>query len=362
MKILSNSGSQLMRFFVLSAGLIAVAIAISVFTAPTARSVELGIAEGSPLGATGGSVIPASCPSYIHSPGNCTTACYQTTCSTGSDGKTTVCSDTEVSCAGDLCLNLSGNQTSVPQYFSRDSSGNCYLSSCATGYTFTNGACVYTGCPIGYALSGSYCVFTACPTGYDHVGSSCVAHDYCPNIAGTQSSVPSGYVVNSSGNCVVAPTETCSVTPSATTIASGGSSTLTWACSLSSSSSGLNFSTGGAANGSVSVSPSVTTTYSLSCSAGCSANATVTVTNPTLSISANPTRVHSGETSTISWSASQVTSCTVTGPNFSGSGLTGSGSSGAIVARSTYTLTCQSAVGVRTASVTINLIPAGVEI
>lgn len=60
----------------------------------------------------------------------------------------------------------------------------------------------------------------------------------------------------------------------------------------------------------------------------------------TASISASPTRVRSGSSSTVTWSASGVTSCTVSGPGLSSTSKQGS-QSATITQQSLYTLTCQ---------------------
>lgn len=148
-------------------------------------------------------------------------------------------------------------------------------------------------------------------------------------------------------------------------INSGETTNLTWSCpsAYNTSSSGSNFSTGGALSGSSNVSPSSDTTYTLVCNdSGTSASLSVTVYNPTLSISANPTRVRAGNSSTISLSASSVDSCSVSGPSFSGTGTSGSQSSGAISNESTYTLTCTTDGGSVSASVTVTIAPSFEEI
>lgn len=148
-------------------------------------------------------------------------------------------------------------------------------------------------------------------------------------------------------------------------INNGDSATLTWSCpsAYNTSSSGTNFSTGGALSGSTSVSPTSNTTYTIVCNdSGSSGQVAVTVLNPVLSISASPTRVRQGNASTITWSASEVDSCSVSGPSFSASGLSGSQSSGAIQNESTYTLTCSTEGGDESASVTVTLAPSFEEI
>lgn len=84
--------------------------------------------------------------------------------------------------------------------------------------------------------------------------------------------------------------------------------------------------------------------------------------NPELTINAVPFLVHSGENSTISWSADEVLSCLVSGPNFDFEGTEGEEIATNIIELSTYTLTCNTEVGVRTASVAVSIIPVFQEI
>ena len=92
---------------------------------------------------------------------------------------------------------------------------------------------------------------------------------------------PSGYY-GSYPNCTPPPTTTLTASPNSVT--PGGSSTLTWSSTNTSSCVGSGFNTGNQTNGSVSVSVSSTTTYSITCfgtSGGQqSAQATVTVSSP----------------------------------------------------------------------------------
>ena len=112
------------------------------------------------------------------------------------------------------------------------------------------------------------------------------------------------------------PTATLSANPS--TIDSGQSSTLTWSSTYATSCTAAGgFSTGGATSGSASTGVLTSTqNYQVSCTGpDGSANsniATVTVRIPTVSIGAAPDRVASGAATTISWSATNVNSCTIT--------------------------------------------------
>lgn len=87
----------------------------------------------------------------------------------------------------------------------------------------------------------------------------------------------------------------------------------------------------------------------------------VVCTNPTASISATPDRVRAGESTTISWSASGVASCTISGPGLNqtvaaASCVLPSGSANvAISGQSVYTITCDGTSA--TKQVVVNLLP-----
>ncbi|WP_442755235.1 metallophosphoesterase [Methylocystis sp. JAN1] len=154
---------------------------------------------------------------------------------------------------------------------------------------------------------------------------------------------------------------TATLTANPTSIASGQTSTLTWSSTNATSCTGAGFSTGGATNGTASVTPAATTTYTMTCSgAGGTSNlasATVTVTaaaQPTATLTANPTSIASGQTSTLTWSSTNATSCT--GAGFSTGGATNGTASVTPAATTTYTMTCSGAGGTSnpaTATVTV---------
>lgn len=110
--------------------------------------------------------------------------------------------------------------------------------------------------------------------------------DVCPNIPGNQTSVPPGMIIEN-GNCITPPVVppasiVCTLTPSATVVASGGTSTLTWTSSGATSAT-LN----GAAiavNGSQTVTVTANTTYTATFTgpAGTvNCAATITISTPT---------------------------------------------------------------------------------
>ncbi len=152
----------------------------------------------------------------------------------------------------------------------------------------------------------------------------------------------------------------------ALSINQGGSATIDWNATSATSCDGLNFSTGGATSGTAVVSPTTDTTYTLVCyydpnvysPSSLQGSVGITVINPGLSIDASPTSVRSGDGSTISWSATNVDSCLVTGPNgFSQTGISGSAPSGALTQQSVFVITCENEGGEISDSVTVTLIP-----
>jgi hypothetical protein len=163
-----------------------------------------------------------------------------------------------------------------------------------------------------------------------------------------------------------APTITLTATP--TTVTSGGSTSLNWttananACTASGGWSGTRPLNGSEARGGL----TGTTTFTLACTgAGGSATQSVTVTvtpsggppPPNVALSAVPTTVAYGNSTTLNWSSNNASSCTASG-GWSGSRPTsGSAASGALTANSSFTLTCTGAGGSANQSVTVTVTP-----
>ncbi|HSM58703.1 MAG TPA: PKD domain-containing protein, partial [Candidatus Sulfomarinibacteraceae bacterium] len=181
-----------------------------------------------------------------------------------------------------------------------------------------------------------------------------------------------GLVATSSGVIVTvnnsgAPVPTVTLTADPASIASGGSSTLSWSSTDASSceaSGGWNGSK--STSGSESVSPEETTTYTLTCTGdGGTAQASATVTvvpAPTVTLTADPLSIVEGDSSTLSWSSTNADSC-LASDGWSGSRDTsGSESTGALTEDTTYTLTCTGLGGSTGASVTVSVEPPSSEI
>ncbi|NTV54899.1 MAG: polysaccharide deacetylase family protein [Candidatus Moranbacteria bacterium] len=173
-------------------------------------------------------------------------------------------------------------------------------------------------------------------------------------------------LASSSSTPTPAPTLTLSANP--TSIATGSSSTLTWSTTDATSCA----ATGGwtsstATSGTASVTPTSTTTYSMTCTgAGGTATktATVTVTTPTpaptLTLSANPTSIVSGTSSTLTWSATDATSCAA---GWTSSTEISGTASVTPSATTTYSMTCTGVGGsvTKTATVTVTTVPVPTE-
>lgn len=162
---------------------------------------------------------------------------------------------------------------------------------------------------------------------------------------------------------------------STVTVTSGTQVTVTWSCPSPNTSSTNNFNSSTAASGSANLNPSSSSTYTVRCTqTGTQGSVSAIVVNPNISLTASPSRVRNGGTSVLSWYASSVTSCTLSGPSVSASatadasGNVASSASprqtttAAINGSSTYTLTCQTAAGPVNSSVNVAPIPVQIEI
>ena len=148
----------------------------------------------------------------------------------------------------------------------------------------------------------------------------------------------------------------------ATSVERGSGTQLNWtstnsaACTASGAWSGGRSLSGSAATGSL----NGNSTFTLTCSgAGGSASDSVTVlvtdpAAPTLSFTASPSTIDSGDSATLNWSSSNTTSCTASGA-WSGSRGTSGNQSVSPSANSTYSLSCSGAGGTVTDSVTIQV-------
>jgi hypothetical protein len=147
-----------------------------------------------------------------------------------------------------------------------------------------------------------------------------------------------------SGPATPAPTVTLNAQPSS--IASGASALLSWtttgatACTGSRAWAAAEPTSGTASTGAV----TATSTYTLTCTGGGGsgqASATVTVVPPpTVTVTAAPSSVASGESAMLSWNTTNATSCAASGGWSGPEPTSGTLSTGAVDATTTYTLTC----------------------
>jgi hypothetical protein len=171
-------------------------------------------------------------------------------------------------------------------------------------------------------------------------------------------------VASATVNVVPAATVTLSANP--TSVAGGVASTLTWSstnatsCTASGGWSGALATSGSQSTGAL----TATTSYSLTCTgAGGTSNvATATVTvpgTPTATFAANPTSVAGGAASTLTWSSTNAMSCTASGGWSGALATSGSQSTGALTATTSYSLTCTGTGGTsNVATATVSVLPA----
>ena len=149
-----------------------------------------------------------------------------------------------------------------------------------------------------------------------------------------------------------------------TAIGEGASTTLTWStenvdsCQASGDWSGARAASGSESTGAL----TSTASYTLTCS-GPDGDVvdTVVVTVapvPTVSLSASPEAVASGEAATLTWSSSNADTCTASGDWDGSRGTSGSESTGPLISSGTYTLTCEGDGGEGVAVTTVSVAQA----
>ncbi len=80
---------------------------------------------------------------------------------------------------------------------------------------------------------------------------------------------------------------------------------------------------------------------------------------PTVALSANPTTVNSGSSSTLTWSSTNATSCTASGGWSGAKATSGTASTGALSTSTTYTLACTGANGTASANTSVTVAGGG---
>jgi lysophospholipase L1-like esterase len=160
------------------------------------------------------------------------------------------------------------------------------------------------------------------------------------------------------------PTVSLAVSPA--TVATGATTQLSWttssatSCTASGGWSGTQPPVGSATSAAL----SSNTTFTLTCTGvgGTGSDSkTVTVTAkppPTVSLTANPTSVTSGGKTQLSWTSTNATSCTASGGWSGGQSTSGTATSGALAANTTFTLTCTGTGGAANASAAVTVTAA----
>jgi hypothetical protein len=174
--------------------------------------------------------------------------------------------------------------------------------------------------------------------------------DACNSSGCSSSSAP--YYFQTPGSASTAP-PTATVSANPTTVPAGGQTTLTWSstnatsCTASNGWSGSK-ATSGSQTATVSSTPG-TENFGLSCTNGSGMNVytgvNVTVTmGPTLTLTASPTSINIGQSSTLTWSSTNTSSCTASG-GWSGSEPTSGNATVFPTSTTTYALNCNGTDG-----------------
>lgn len=287
------------------------------------------------------SACAASTPPPAPAPVTCTTAYYPYSSMTGSC--TNTWTNTVVACSDGTQVVTEGPVTTTCPPAPTTGSGN----SCSySGYVPWG-----TGCGANYSgtiADGSGGTLYNTNAGYD---------------GSTSYSCSNGTWVPGSGTCVVAPAPAPAPAPVVGNGSGNGNSstdcTLPWGGSIASGVSVIAFQLSSVTSPKTCAAddPSETRSCFLGTLTGSYTNSNCVQAEPVATISASPTRLQSGGTSTIAWSALGVQSCSVSGPGLSSTSTSGS-KVVTVTAQSTYTITCQVANSSPvTNSVTVNIVP-----
>lgn len=178
---------------------------------------------------------------------------------------------------------------------------------------------------------------------------------------------------------VAAPTVTLVANP--TSVISGSNSNLTWtstnatSCTASASPTHSTWTGSKALNGTQSTGPlTVTKVFSISCTGpggtivkNATVNVNVVPLPPTLDLTASPTSVTSGSSSTLSWTSTNATSCTASANPTHGTwtgakAVSGNQTTGALTSSKVFTLNCTGPGGDISDSVTVTVTQAQVSV
>ncbi|MHB1086767.1 MAG: hypothetical protein ACYCZ0_03400 [Minisyncoccota bacterium] len=244
--------------------------------------------------------------------------------------------------------------------------GECSPPACNPPYYGTYPNCVYVppgterpGGPDGSppSVSGNACVIVLSPSTIALGGSSVMSWNSSYSVFGIPFSMsgtitPTPGTVSGSGATTVSPSVSTTYTGTFTSKEGIGTKASNWFTPVTCSAR-LTVLPADEVPGSCSVynfcrgsdvyqrTASCTDQFVRSCAFGCANGVCLGAPAPTGFLRAKPSLVRSGDTTTVEWSATQVSSCTVTGTNGdSWSGKSGTQTSGDITSKTTYTLSC----------------------
>jgi hypothetical protein len=246
------------------------------------------------------------------------------------------------------CGGASSAPASVPMPTVSLAAGALVQGSSTLTWTSTNA----TGCTASGAWSGSVA------TSGSQVVSPAATSTYTLTCTGSGGSAAQSATVTVAA--LPAPTATLAANPAS--IAAGGSSTLSWSSTNASSCMATGAWTGArVTSGTLVVSPTATATYSLSCTgAGGTSpvkSATITVAAvtpaPTVTLSATPATIALGGTSQLSWTSTNATTCNASGAWSGTMATSGTYTTPALAAASSFTLSCSGAGGIASQTVMV---------
>lgn len=176
---------------------------------------------------------------------------------------------------------------------------------------------------------------------------------------------PGGASTQSTEVIVAAPAPSVSLVAKSTTLGAGMTTMLTWAaqeasaCTASGGWSGNVPTSGSQATAAL----AATTIFTITCTgAGGTATQSTTVTvastAPSITISATPSSVTSGQTAGLTWTTRDATACEGSGAWSGPKPLSGSLTTGALAANTTYSLSCTGPAGSATQTAVISVTPA----
>ena len=155
------------------------------------------------------------------------------------------------------------------------------------------------------------------------------------------------------------PTVSLAVNPA--TVASGGTTALSWttnsatSCTASGGWSGTKTPVGSTTSAALTAS----TTFTLTCTGvggtGSDSKTVTVVVPPAVSLTATPSTVASGAKTQLSWTSSNASSCTASGGWSGAQPTSGTATSAALTANTTFTLTCTGAGGNATANAAVTV-------